>query len=568
MKCRKLISMLLALIMMMALVVPAGAAKPAKNKGNTPAAQAIPVDKIESDDPRKPIVESGAEIDTAGYPAIYIKQANDIAIIVPAGDKRTDADIIAEAAASDNSLNKQDKGTTTVIRGNGSVWLHKNKTTLVTVEDGILTVVGPISHIDFGGGKPAPEFPTEPEDPDDGKVSAVFQITKYLNEYGAAGEGFVFDIIPVVDGVEGESVGSMTSDANGEAKITLDVAPGKYIIREQVDADEYMPVSDVYVTVDENGKATFNDTTFDGTITNVQWGKLEYTTPEVTEKYNEIWHKMLYAENEAPSTLVSLINAANGANLDTDVVLDKGAKGNGFTWLKIDKSALETKGLTIGIADSSKQDKATSITNWNIPASEVAPEKPWEDGVAPYYNLQIVDGKLVVSSNLKNFAAGVYASEDAIVTAPGQIGENPKGHIGDAKEKTIDLSAMGDQFYFILHVANEGNFKYLDANKPIGCNGEKENLISRECKRPYTGTVTVTVQNTAGEEVTNFDKMAPGEYTVTVTANGQTLDTQTVTVSPGETTTVTFPNDLTVQGADEYHCANPDCDLNKSSAEG
>ena len=167
---------------------------------------------------------------------------------------------------------------------------------------------------------------------------------------------------------------------------------------------------------------------------------------------------------------------------------------------------------------------------------------------------------MVVSSNLKNFAAGVYASEDAIVTAPGQIGENPKGHIGDAKEKTIDLSAMGDQFYFILHVANEGNFKYLDANKPIGCNGEKENLISRECKRPYTGTVTVTVQNTAGEEVTNFD-------TVTVTANGQTLDTQTVTVSPGETTTVTFPNDLTVQGADEYHCANPDCDLNKSPVE-
>lgn len=77
-----------------------------------------------------------------------------------------------------------------------------------------------------------------------------------------------------------------------------------------------------------------------------------------------------------------------------------------------------------------------------------------------------------------------------------------------------------------------------------------------------------TVTDEAGKTVTGLTKVAPGEYTVTVTANGQTLNTQTVTVNPGETTTVSFPGNLTVQGADEYHCANSDCDLNKSSAEG
>ena len=53
-----------------------------------------------------------------------------------------------------------------------------------------------------------------------------------------------------------------------------------------------------------------------------------------------------------------------------------------------------------------------------------------------------------------------------------------------------------------------------------------------------------------------------------MTANGETLNTQTVTVYPGQTTTVTFPGNLTVQGANEYHCANPGCDLNKPSVEG
>lgn len=541
MKCRKLISMLLALIMMMALVVPAGAAKPAKNKGNTPAAQAIPVDKIEGDDPRKPIVESGAKIDTAGYPAIYIKQGNDIAIIVPAGDTRTDADIIAEAAASDNSLNKQDKGTTTVIRGNGSVWLHKNKTTQVTVKNGILTVVGPISHIDFGGGKPAPEFPT---DPDDGKVSAVFQITKYLNEYGTAGEGFVFDIISVETN---ETVGSMTSDANGVAKITLDVAPGRYIIREQVDADVYMPVSDVYVTVDENGNATFDDTTFDGIITNVQWGKLEYTKPEVTEKYNEIWHELAYDKFTSVETLVSATGCTPGGKNYTcaedhevlpDCVVEHGAHTNGFTWLKFSKTQLQTEaeGVNIGISDKNKD------------IHDVAPENPWEEPVAPYYNVKIVGDDLVVTSNLKNFVARVYNSRTAIEF-------NPGAHSGNNKQITLPLNNINDQFYLFLHVANKDGYQYEDATTAY----HTGNTVKRECTRPYAGTVTVTVTDEAGKTITDLTKVAPGEYTVTVTANGDTLNTQTVTVKPGETTTVTFPNDLTVQGADEYWCAKEDC---------
>lgn len=543
MKFKKFLSMALAAAMALSLTVPASAAKPAKNKNKTetPAVQAIAVDKIEDEDPRLPIVEGGAEINTANYPAIYIKQANDVAIIVHADDARSDADIIAEARASDKSLAKEGKGTTTVIRGTGEVWLHKNATTFVTVANGILTVNGPISHISFGGGKPAPEFPED----DGGEVSAVFQITKFLNDNKTFGEGFIFDIISVETR---ETVGTMTSDESGLAATTLSVVPGKYIIREQVDADKYMPVDDVYVTVDETGTA-FDDTAFNGSITNVQWGKLEYTTPEVTEEYTEIWHELGYEKFTSVQTLVAMFPDESTPGVASSA---NGSAGNGFSWIGLNKTELENlpDGVNITISDKQK----------TIP--DIAPKYPWEKPIAPIVNVKIdpVTKELVVTSTLQNFAVGAY-NPGKVETRPGQMTVKPGGQY----EATLSLDTItGDIFCLSFHVANKDGYEYKDATTAY----HTGKTVERECKRPYTGEVTVTVTDEAGKTVTDLTKVAPGAYTVTVTANGQTLDTQTVTVNPGETTTVSFSGDLTVQGADEYHCANPDCDLNKSSAEG
>lgn len=259
MKLKKLLAMALAFAMALTLAVPAMAAKPSKNnnKNNqpgTPAVSAIAVDKIEGNDPRKPIVESGKEIDTAGYPAIYIKQANDIAIIVPADDTRSDAVIIAEAAASDNSLNKQDKGTTTVIRGDGQVWLHKNKTTLVAVVDGILTVNGPISHIDFGGGKPAPEFP-DPEDP--GTTSTAVTFVKFVDNEPAT-ESFAFEVYDSTN----NKLDVTIAEENGIYSFATEpkLAAGTYTIKEVLNADQanrFVGGKTLDFTVDADGNATF-----------------------------------------------------------------------------------------------------------------------------------------------------------------------------------------------------------------------------------------------------------------------------------------------------------------------
>lgn len=225
MKTKKLISVALALIMMLALTVPAMAKKPDKGNAGKPAlAASYAVDKIEGEDPRKPIVENGAEINTAGWPEIYIKQANDVFIWVAAGDTRSEAEIIAQARANDKSLDKEGKGSVTVVVGpNGSAVLHGQ--TYVSVIGGILTVNGPISHIDFAG-NPAPEFPTDPEPT---PVNATINIQKLIEAVAPTYESFTFQILDA----EGSVVGTITTDKQtGKGSTTVNVLPGTYTIHE------------------------------------------------------------------------------------------------------------------------------------------------------------------------------------------------------------------------------------------------------------------------------------------------------------------------------------------------
>lgn len=559
MKFKKFLSMVLAAAMALSLAVPASAAKPAKN--TQPAVSSEKTITLKGE-------QTGTEFD-------YAKECwstwQNVVFLGGANENSTDEEVSAwhlvytDKKGIDNDLKsmKLTFDNSEVYEWNWNIGLStngsgKNPGWMVVAPAGwgridvdqSFVVTTSSKNVQFNisgyyeaGSKPVE--PDEPVDPDDGKVSAEFQITKYLNEYGAPGAGFVFDIISVETN---EIVGTMTSDADGEAKTELSVAPGKYIIREQVDANEYMPVSDIVVIVDENGNATFDDTAFDGTITNVQWGKLEYTKPEVTEEYTEIWHELAYDKFTSVETLVSATGCTPGGKDYTctenhgvlpDCVVEHGAHTNGFTWLKFDKTQLqtETKGVNIGISDK----------NRDIP--DVAPENPWEEPVAPYYNVRIVGNDLVVTSNLKNFVARVYNLQ-------ADIEFNPKAHSGDNKQITVPLTNIGDQFYLFLHVANKDGYEYKDATTAYHTGG----TVERECERPYAGTVIVTVTDEAGKTITDLDKMAPGEYTVTVTANGQTLDTRTVTVKPGETTTVTFPDNLTVQGSDEYWCAKENCE--------
>lgn len=537
MKAKKFLALFLAAVMTMSLAIPAMAAKKVKGGKDQPAAvPAVTVDKIEhtdkdgNPDPRLPLIENGAAIHTGKYEAIYIKQANDIVIWVKADDTRSEAEIIAQAQASDKSLNKAGKGTTTVIYGEGKVWLHKNKTTLVVVVNGILTVNGPISHIDFVGG----DAPTEDELGGDGKVSAAFTITKYLNAMGDAGEGFTFDIRDS----EGSVVGSMTSDESGTASATVDVAPGEYTIREtNLNSDKYEAVEDIKVTVTDKGQVIFPEDNGEEVnyIINYELGALEVGTPTVKQEYDELWHELEY-EYSRKETRVSSIAAG----------LPEGISGetygnNGFTLLWLNKTQLTNnpEGVNIGIAYSDPR---------NTPCFDIAPANPWEEAIPAVYNLKVDGDKLIVTSPLPGFGVATFTS---------MPDKNPNKYMVE------DVTAIGEYEYRAECTIPDEDFLFYihyDVDYYTGTiKGCYPNVVTRPCEREIDADdVVVTVKNSSGDEVTKLDKLPHGEYTVIVSVGDEIVDETTVTVNPGKTTEVTFDEPLYMEkGADEYRC--PHC---------
>lgn len=572
MKFKKFLSMALAAAMALSLTVPASAAKPAKN--THPAASSEKTVTLKGE-------QSGTEFN---YDKECWSTWQNVVFLGGANENSTDEEVSAwhlvytDKKGVDNDLKSMkltfdngevyewnwDIGLSTNGSGNNPGWMvvapasygKINVANSFIVTTSSKNVQFNISGYYQAGSKPVD--PDEPVDPDDGKVSAVFQITKYLNEFGTPGADFVFDIISVETG---EIVGSMTSNEYGEAKTELSVAPGKYIIREQVNADVYMPVDDVYVTVDENGNATFDDTTFDGTITNYEWAAMTVDTPVVMQKYDEMWHTPIY-EYSTEDTRVSRVES----DLPDYITGDTFAN-NGFTYLVINKAALEAAPATIRIAQS---DPSNSFS------PDIAPAHPWEKAIHAVYTLEIKDGKLVVTSNLPNFGFAVYGPNDDI---EGNKDFNKNG-LGPKDDGVYD-EPTEDGYYVkswpLPELGEDGTFRFYIHYKVgyttatvTGCKSDADSLITRECERVYTGNdVAVTVKD-GDTVVTDLTKLDPRKtYTVTVTANGETLATKDVTLTAGETETVTFDTlYLSAKGDTEYHCANSDCDLNKSSVEG
>lgn len=419
MKFKKLIAMALAFAMALTLAVPAMAAKPKKNnQSSTPAASAIAVDKIEGADPRKPIVESGAAIDTAGYPAIYIKQANDIAIIVPAGDTRSDAEIIAEAAASDKSLAKQDKGTTTVIRGDGQVWLHKNMTTLVAVAGGILTVNGPISHIDFGGGKPAPEFP-DPEDP--GTTSTVVTFVKFVDNMLAA-ESFAFEVYDSAN----NKLDVTIAEENGTYSFTTEpkLDEGTYTIKEVLtdeQANRFVGGKTLTFDVNAAGEATVaNDGVFDNvTKTVVEFTKtVDNAAPTEDFRFDIYQNETLVKENA--------FTASADHSAYTATITPKLADGD-YTIVEVLTDAqkgqyVDGKTLSFTVADGVASFAAAAINNEQLGFIEVTNPTVNQTHIKQYHETEYLwYGKDIEGSTVVSYI-GDFAGNDPIVKSTGKSG--------------------------------------------------------------------------------------------------------------------------------------------------
>lgn len=307
----------------------------------------------------------------------------------------------------------------------------------------------------------------------------------------------------------------------------------------------------------------------DGETSESETGVLVYTTPAVTEVYKELWHTPTYKKVEQSNqTMVSIPVDMDHLPDGVTKLTSKGTN-NGFTYLEIDKEALEGNegGATIGIVNKVAHMDERTMAGLTIPT--LSPEFPWEEGRLATYTLTLEGNTLHMESTLPNFRLTFsnFETEATVTVGKGKnkvkstqivdaYPEHKGGHVGeDVYSWDYDVSELEDNFRVMVHYENNGYY----TDKVIGCDATE--LIERECERPVPEeNVTVTVTNEAGEDVTaNCSELPAGTYTVTVTANGKDVDTQTVKVQAGGITTVTFSGNLTIEGADEYWCAFEGC---------
>lgn len=575
MKTKKLISMMLALIMALALAVPAMA------EGETTTAS---WDKIEDEDTLNQFKGKGASFDIGNNTAIVIKQAGkgssdggyllwvssyDIIGVDKSADEATlkhAAEVYVKSLSGDGSMKSMPCAGVLVGDTTGTV-----KDTTVSVSNGVMTIVGAVSHLNFNNKKP--DIITPNPDPDDpGVTSTTFTMMKTVDETGIPNEEFTFEVY-------NEANEKVNATVTTEDKIIYNfkfdpkLAEGTYEIREVLTPDQkgmYEDGKTLSFAIDANGSLIGETPVFN----NVSLGKLEYTKPAVTEQYKELWHTPIYEKVEQYSqTMVSIPVDMDNLPAGVTKLTSKGIN-SGFTYLEVDKKALAANGdgATFGIVN--KVDHMSDETMRGLTIPTLSPDFPWEEGRPATYTLTLNGNTLHMESTLPNFRLTFSNLKETVTVTEGKgkkkvkvekeidvYPEHKGAHVGeDVYSWDYDVSGLDENFRVMVHYENNGYY----TDKVIGC--DPATVIERQCERPVPeACVAVTVTNAAGAVIPdeNLDKLPAGEYTVTVTVGGQVLDTQTVNVYAGQTTTVTFPDNLTIQGTDEPHCANPSCSLNQ-----
>lgn len=549
MKFKKLIAMALAFAMALTLAVPAFAEEPDVNSGNILKS----IDKVEepNDDPTgilDTISKKGFTFSTEPYTAIILKQDNTTKVIwTPAklGDSEKDT-FVEELKVLDGSMKKVTVDSFTWIDGDYAETRYGGEGGFtLAVVSGMMTLQGTISHINFGGNS----RPDNNPDDDPGKVSATFQVTKEVVGDTKL-DGFTFAIYDSNNAL----VGTMTSNAAGAASAKINLAPGNYtIVETNKDLTKYEDNTQVLTaTVDESGRVTFAADAEGmelNTFTNVyKLGKLD-VTGSVTKIWDKEFHKLVY-QTYSEGTLVSHIAPQSGASLPEGIT--GSYLKNGMTYLTINKAQLAAAGedgVTIGIAQSDPQ--KGNKTSWNTPA----PAPKGEDD-QPTYNLKIVDGKLVVTSELPNIGVRLYSAKESPKGPSDFKGKfATKGHLTGATSATFDIP-KGDTFKLFLHIEDTS----YETNAVIGCEvsmiGKGMQNVGKDVTVEVSRVVEDTIYMVGTYSLLNFatlEDLEADTYTVTLIYNGEVLATMECVVTAGQTATADFGY-VTVVGEKEIVC--------------
>lgn len=206
-------------------------------------------------------------------------------------------------------------------------------------------------------------------------------------------------------------------------------------------------------------------------------------------------------------------------------------------------------GVTIGIAQSDPQ--KGNKTSWNTPA----PAPKGEDD-QPTYNLKIVDGQLVVTSELPNIGVRLYSAKESPKGPSDFKGSYAtKGHLTGVKTASFNIP-KGDTFKLFLHVEDTS----YETNAVIGCEVSMIGQGMQNVGKDVTVEVSRVVENDIALvgtysllDFATLEGLEADTYTVTLIYNDEALVTMECVVTAGQTATADFGY-VTVVGEKEIVC--------------
>lgn len=344
---------------------------------------------------------------------------------------------------------------------------------------------------------------------------AYIQINKYIGEFGIAGEGFWFDIYAEDD----TWVGEMVSDEMGEASVTIKpINPGSYYIRERNVPNEFIVPADLWFIVDEYDNVEYNDS-INFIINEYKYGALEVdasaTLKTNYEDYKEIFQREIWQYKYTTGSYGSV--TATNVGVKNQIV----PNANHFTYAKIAVADLEA-GVSLDMVVGNKIDKVGNAT------------------------VQLVDGKLVLT--IDNMYKGEWGF-GAYTNLPEPKNGNIHSGQGDKNFKhnnglTANLPAADKNGFIYIYVHCD-NIKFFKTTEEFDEEivGEYKK-VGEEIVDEYSITddvdVTITVYDADGNVVTDLDKLLPGTYTIVYYDSYLDQEfTELVEIISGEVTTAT-----------------------------
>ena len=372
-----------------------------------------------------------------------------------------------------------------------------------------------------------------------------------------AGEGFTFTAYAAIDesgNPAGDAIQTVTTGSDGLAVFGNGFKSGReyYVFEAMTENQKLLYVAEndcIVVTATTDGAAAGSF----GFRNNLAFGSLVVTADLQGTHFIEYYVPGGYLTFKTSGTLVTWV----GYGDHTDPLIERDGftgyfatvgngndAGNGFTYLEINLAALEAieGGTFMGIAQSDQKSGPLINNQFNL-------------DIHHDYHMEVADGKLIVTCDVLTGGFGIALSGAKFAGNPNQYTQGHPYNINNPFVIPVANLSLDDEgnFYFFFHIES-GSTMYVTPLQASSWNLDRTEQVFDE----YTGGYNVDVFDADGVSVCSgplgaVGSLGAGMYTVVITAGGEEIGSQSVTVEAGKTVTLDFGTVFIFGPTEEAH---------------